>query len=50
MVSFDLNELKKYIEKYTTQNSEGENKIKSNKDILKTLNTLSYVINHMEMN
>ena len=43
MVSFDLNELIKYIDSNCD-----DNKIKSNKDILKTLNTLSYVINHME--
>jgi hypothetical protein len=44
MVSADLNILIKYIvSKYTN-----ETNISHNKDILKTINTLSFVINHME--
>ena len=35
---------KKYIDKISKQNKF----FKQNKDILKTLNTLAYVINHME--
>lgn len=44
MVSHDINILLKFIK----NNHENQNKIKQNKDILKTLNTLSYVISHME--
>lgn len=44
MVSHDINILIDYIE----QSYENENIIKPNKEILKSLNTLSFVINHME--
>lgn len=43
MVSHDITNLLKFIK----SNNDVE-KIKQNKDILKSLNTLSYVINHME--
>ena len=44
MVSHDINILIDYIE----QSYDNEDIIKPNKEILKSLNTLSFVINHME--
>ena len=44
MVSHDINILIEYIE----QSYDNEDIIKPNKEILKSLNTLSFVINHME--
>lgn len=44
MVSHDIINLLKYINK----NYKDDEKIKQNKEILKTLNTLSFVINHMD--
>ena len=44
MVSHDINVLLSFIETKYNKNS----KIKPNKEILKSINTLSYVINHME--
>jgi hypothetical protein len=43
MISADINILVKYIKKYNNND-----KISHNKEILKSINTLCYVINHME--
>jgi hypothetical protein len=44
MVSHDINIILEYI----NQSYDNEEEIKPNKEILKSLNTLSFVINHME--